>query len=89
MLSVPAWKSVSCLHEYDLMSSSKGPGLAVAIVEMRWSWGWSVNTGGGASCDPGLPLAAALVVCGVVDQAQAGYAACWGPLGQPVLVVMQ
>ena len=66
----------------------RGPGLVVAIVVMRWSWGWSVDTGEGANCDPELPLAEALGVGGVVNQARVEYGACWRSLGQPVLMAM-
>jgi hypothetical protein len=45
-----------------------------------------VDTGGGANCGLELLLAEALVVGKVVDQDRVEYAACWGSLGQPVLL---
>ena len=46
-----------------------------------------METGGGANCGLELLLAEALVVVGeVVDQDRVEYAACWGSLGQPVLL---
>ena len=45
-----------------------------------------MDTGGGANCGLELLLAEALVVGQVIDQDRVEYAACWGSLGQPVLL---
>ena len=45
-----------------------------------------MDTGGGKNCGLEFLLAEALVVGKVVDQDRVEYAACWGSLGQPVLL---
>ena len=45
-----------------------------------------MDTGGGANCGLELLLAEALVVGQGIDQDRVEYAACWGSLGQPVLL---